>query len=183
MNEIRPVSGIQWNDGVISNCKYSGVSVRDILQDIGIVEERDIIDWHISFSSIFTKCEESNDHFESSVPISKALHGNVILALKLNDDNLPSVHGGPLRVIAPGYSGARSVKWVNRLKLQPHESDNYYMQHDYKILPECVKSSDVSLVAVAIFLISNIGSRVLVEQSVPITRDEHSIRHLHPSIE
>ena len=183
MNEIRPVAGIQWSDGVVSNCKYSGVSVRDILQDIGVVDEREFTDWHVTFSSIFTKCEESDDHFESSVPISKALHGDVILAFKLNDGILPRVHGGPLRVIVPGYSGARSVKWVNRLKLQPQESDNYYMQHDYKILPENVNSFDVSLVSVAIFLISHIGRRALVEQSLPVTRDEHSVRHLHPSIE
>jgi sulfite oxidase len=53
----------------------------------------------------------------------------------MNDERLPIPHGGPLRVIIPGYIGARSVKWLTIIRLRETPSDNFYMTSDYKVLP------------------------------------------------
>lgn len=53
----------------------------------------------------------------------------------MNSEPLPTNHGAPVRVIAPGIAGARSVKWLERITVQSIESDNYYQKRDYKILP------------------------------------------------
>jgi DMSO/TMAO reductase YedYZ molybdopterin-dependent catalytic subunit len=40
-----------------------------------------------------------------------------------------------VRVVVPGYIGARSVKWVTAVTVQAVPSDNYFQASDYRILP------------------------------------------------
>ena len=53
----------------------------------------------------------------------------------MNSKPLPVNHGAPVRIIAPGIAGARSVKWLERITVQSTESGNFYQKRDYKILP------------------------------------------------
>jgi sulfite oxidase len=59
----------------------------------------------------------------------------VLLAWEMNSEPLPRVHGGPVRVVVPGYIGARSVKWVTSVTVQAGPSENYFQALDYRILP------------------------------------------------
>ena len=54
---------------------------------------------------------------------------------KMNGKPLSPNHGYPVRIIAPGISGCRSVKWLDRITVQPTESTNLYQRYDYKVLP------------------------------------------------
>ena len=54
--------------------------------------------------------------------MKKAMHPGTVIALKMNGQPLPELHGAPARLIVPGWDGASSVKWVMRLTAaaQPH---------------------------------------------------------------
>jgi sulfite oxidase len=40
-----------------------------------------------------------------------------------------------VRVVVPGYIGARSVKWVQRITVQAQPSESYFQAEDYRLLP------------------------------------------------
>jgi sulfite oxidase len=54
----------------------------------------------------------------------------------MNGEPLPPVHGAPLRVVVPGYIGARSVKWLERIELRSAPWEGYFQHVVYRLLPE-----------------------------------------------
>lgn len=50
---------------------------------------------------------------------------------------LPLDHGFPVRVVAPGITGARSVKWLSRIIASSEESGSHWQQVVYSLLPCC----------------------------------------------
>jgi sulfite oxidase len=73
--------------------------------------------------------------YGGSIPLTKAMSEEVLLAWQMNGQPLPRIHGGPVRVVVPGYIGARSVKWLTAITVQPFPSENYFQALDYRILP------------------------------------------------
>ena len=81
--------------------------------------------------------------FGGSIPLDKALQAEVLLAYEMNGRPLPPVHGAPLRLVVPGYIGARSVKWLSRLTLQAEPSSNYFQAKAYRLFPSTMDASNV----------------------------------------
>ncbi|HJM76199.1 MAG TPA: molybdopterin-dependent oxidoreductase [Dehalococcoidia bacterium] len=69
-------------------------------------------------------------HFEKALPLEKALDPDTILAWALNGEYLRHVHGAPLRLVTPGWSGNWSVKWLEQLEVR-NDSPPLYYQTEY----------------------------------------------------
>lgn len=42
--------------------------------------------------------------------------GDVLLAFEMNGEPIPRDHGFPVRAVVPGVVGARSVKWLGKVR-------------------------------------------------------------------
>ncbi len=73
--------------------------------------------------------------FGGSIPLAKAAAPEVLVAYEMNGVPLPAVHGFPLRLVVPGWIGARSVKWLHRIVLQAEPTDNYFQAVAYRLFP------------------------------------------------
>ena len=57
------------------------------------------------------------------MPIAKALEEHTLLVFGMNGEPLPFIHGGPLRLVVPGWPGSLSQKWLTRIWIRDREHD------------------------------------------------------------
>ena len=56
-----------------------------------------------------------------------------LLALTLNGEPLPALHGGPLRLVLPGFYGVNNIKWLTHLSLDTEPTENHYQTEKYRL--------------------------------------------------
>ena len=74
---------------------------------------------------------EAPGGFTSSIPLSEAHKDNVLLAHGLFEQNLPRVHGAPLRALIPDRYFYKSVKWLERIRFVVDDEPGYYESGGY----------------------------------------------------
>ena len=70
------------------------------------------------------------------MPWSKVKANEVILAWEMNGEPLGNIHGFPLRAIALGFIGARSAKWLYRIKAIEKPSRAPVQSKEYLYFPQ-----------------------------------------------
>ena len=132
MQRVRPVSGDPWAPGAIGTAEWRGVALIDILRTAGADESAG----HVAFDCA-DEChvEGKTFHYGASIPMTRALGPEVLLAYEMNGSALNAEHGAPLRLVVPGYAGVRSPKWLHTITVQDAPSDNPMQADDYKLFP------------------------------------------------
>ncbi|MBX6375088.1 MAG: sulfite oxidase [Acetobacteraceae bacterium] len=113
--------GNQWGNGAISCGEWTGVRLRDLLRAAGLKDSAKFTghfgaDPHLSG-------DPNRAAISRGMRIEKALDEDTLVALRLNGQPIPHVHGAPVRLIVPGWPGSLSQKWLTRILIRatPHD--------------------------------------------------------------
>ncbi len=131
--EVAPVPGeLPWNAEAVSTARWEGWRLCDVLAAAGLREGAG----HVA-SEGHNRVEHDGERFRfgTSIPLAKAMAPEVLLADTMNGAPLPREHGAPLRLVVPGYIGARQVKWLRRIEVRAAPSDNYFQAKAYRLYP------------------------------------------------
>ncbi|KAI1177071.1 sulfite oxidase [Nemania sp. FL0916] len=102
-----------WAEGAIGTARYVGVSLKKVIKDCGgLVDGAQHLEL-VGADTYFKMNEVMN--YAVSVPWSKVRAHEVLLVWEMNGEQLPKIHGAPVRAVVLGYIGARSVKWLYRI--------------------------------------------------------------------
>jgi sulfite dehydrogenase len=156
-------SGTPWTVGAAGCVIWSGVPVRYVVEALGGVAPGMLYLTGTGGEKLPDNVDPLSVVVERSVAI-KAMN-DAILAWEMNGAPLSLAHGGPLRLVVPGYQGVNSVKYVKRVALTATESQAKIMTHGYRMTPlgEQSKPSEPSVqeLTVKSFVTSPAGDRTV----------------------
>ncbi|XP_072989487.1 sulfite oxidase [Typha latifolia] len=149
MSKSRTVRGVGWDAAAIGNAIWGGAKLSDVLELVGISKHSSVTlsgGKHVEFISIDRCKEENGGPYKASIPLQQATNpdADVLLAYEMNGKILNRDHGYPLRVVVPGVIGARSVKWLDSIKIIEEECQGFFMQKDYKTFPPSVNWDNIN---------------------------------------
>lgn len=107
---------------------WEGVWLRDVLADAGICPEAAYIWSDGADVGVFEG--DAVSFFRKDLPLAR-LNEDVLLATRINGERLPPRHGGPVRLVVPGFYGTNSVKWLWRLTLADRRADGLFTTKYY----------------------------------------------------
>ena len=125
--ELPATSGVQWRLGAVSNATWTGVALAALLERAGVQPSAQ----HFWMEAADRSPLPSVPPFLRSIPRDVALDV-AFVAYEMNGRPLPLHHGGPLRLVVPGWYGMASTKWLTHVHARPQESDNHFMARGYR---------------------------------------------------
>lgn len=126
-------SGTPWTVGAAGCVVWSGVPVRAVAEALGGVAGGMRFMTGTGGEKLPDGLDPKSIIVERSVPASAM--ADALLAWEMNGAAIPLAHGGPLRLIVPGYTGVNNIKYVKRLAFTARETDAKIMSHGYRISP------------------------------------------------
>lgn len=126
-------SGTAWTVGAAGCVTWSGVPVRDVVQALGGIVDGLPYMTGTGGEVLPAGVDPKSVIVERSVPVSAMW--DALLAWEMNGEPIPLAHGGPLRLIVPGYTGVNNIKYIKQLAFTLKESDAHIMSHGYRITP------------------------------------------------
>jgi DMSO/TMAO reductase YedYZ molybdopterin-dependent catalytic subunit len=90
----------------IDEATWAGVPIREVLALAGVQEEATALNL------------VSADGYSTQVPLTEGVSETGFLAYEWEGEPLPILHGFPVRVVLPGISGGRWVKWLVAIEVK-----------------------------------------------------------------
>ncbi|MBY0298134.1 MAG: sulfite oxidase [Methylobacterium sp.] len=125
------ISGTPWTVGAAGCVIWSGVPLRAVVEALGGPADGVRFITGTGGEEIPPGLKPKDIVVERSVPL--ATLDTVLLAWEMNGEPLSLAHGGPLRMVVPGYSGVNNVKYVKAVALTPAETDAKIQAASYRM--------------------------------------------------
>ncbi|MGE0494187.1 MAG: molybdopterin-dependent oxidoreductase [Vulcanimicrobiota bacterium] len=123
------VPGVQWGYGAMGNARWKGVRLADLLQKAqvkdGVVE--------VAFAGADRPVHKATPDFAKSLPLSRALDENVLVAFEMNGEALPHWNGFPARLVVPGWTATYWIKQLDSIEFLTAPLANFWMDPAYRI--------------------------------------------------
>lgn len=132
---------VMWADGAVGCIEWTGVPLAALLQRCGVKAGAVYTGHH----SADVALGGTGPALSRGLPIVKALHPDTLVAWAMNGKDIPSIHGGPLRLVAPGYPGSAWQKWIGRIEIRDRVHDGRLME-EYRIDGEVIEEMPVNCV-------------------------------------
>lgn len=125
-------SGSPWTIGAAGCALWTGVRVSDVIEYFGGSTDGKSFLTTTGAETLPEGVDPSQVVVERSVPLEKSLY-DCLLVWEMNGAPLPLIHGGPVRLLVPGYFGVNNVKWVKRIALTEEESGASIQVSSYRL--------------------------------------------------
>jgi sulfite oxidase len=126
---FRPsVPGVQWRYGAMGNAQWTGVRFKDVLALAGLKKEAAFV----QLQGAERPTMDTTPAFIRAIPIAKALHGDTLLALKMNGRPLAPDRGRPARIVVPGWVGDDWVRALVDIEVRADEPKAFYYETGYR---------------------------------------------------
>lgn len=116
-----PAKGNQWMVGAVSCALWSGARLRDVLEYAGVKDNAVYIGYYGADSHI--SGDPKKVPISRGVPIAKAMESESLIAWQMNGQDIPLLHGYPLRLITGGWPASTSGKWLQRISIRDKVHD------------------------------------------------------------
>lgn len=103
----------------VLDCKWQGIGFRAIL---------DLVKPKQSAKSVTFECA---DGYTTSLTLKELSNDNVLLAYKLNSEQLEEGYGFPLRLVVPDKYAYKSALWLTRMKFTARKELGYWEKRGY----------------------------------------------------
>ncbi|MGR3811568.1 sulfite oxidase [Jiulongibacter sp. NS-SX5] len=111
-----PASGNQWTEGAVSCGQWTGVRLKDVLNDVGVKSDAIYIGYYGKDEHV--SGDPDKDPISRGVPIAKAMEDESLIAWSLNGEEIPRMNGYPLRLVFGGWPASCSGKWLEKIVIR-----------------------------------------------------------------
>lgn len=108
----------------VGNVVWRGVPLKHVLEAAGVKPEAKFVWSRGADSGVFAGTH--SDCYLKDLPLGKALSEEVLLATGVNGAPLADERGAPVRLVAPGYYGTNSVKWLTEIRLEKTRAAGFF---------------------------------------------------------
>jgi DMSO/TMAO reductase YedYZ molybdopterin-dependent catalytic subunit len=123
------VPGAQWSNGSMGNARWTGVRLKDVLDQAGVKAGA----VQVRFNGMDQPIVPDGPDFMKSLNIDHARDGEVMLAYAMNGEQLPLLNGFPLRLVVPGWYSTYWIKMLNDIEVLEQPDTNFWMKTAYTI--------------------------------------------------
>ncbi len=164
-------SGLPFLIGAIGNATWTGTPLGPLLEEVGVLPEGiEVVFWGTDSGSAEVNGAEVTEQFARSMSLEDAMDPRNMLCYAMNGEPLPAEHGGPVRLIAPGWYGIANVKWLDRIELLDTRYQGRFMAREYVTMRVAEQNDET------VTRFTSVGRKLLKSAPARVTRLENDYR-------